>query len=319
MSQEAREVSNLVNDMHKICDFGVTSQHWQLKDMLKIKGESLVFPKACNVMSFDPYKNATKMVYEGTDFFPTSICLKDDILAVGGSRGHLKVKNLSTNEVLSQVVSSSINNNICINNNRIFICNNDRTLKVFTMDLQSSGCINHIAQVNSCGISPDNKFLVIVGDSNDVFLYSIDNDNYKLVKKLKSTEDGGFSVSWNSVSSSFAVGTQDGYVCIWDIRSDRMLHKFESKQKDSHKGAVRNVKFSLKNSLDLLFFTEHFSFLTICDMRDFRRCQRLKIFPDKQITGAVFSEMNDKIFSSSEDQIFEININSKARRMFGGI
>ncbi|AFN83781.1 hypothetical protein EROM_091650 [Encephalitozoon romaleae SJ-2008] len=319
MSQEAREVSNLVGSIQKTCDFGITSQHWQLKDMIKIKGESLVFPRACNVVSYSPRENTTKTIYEGVDFFPTSICLKDDFLAVGGSRGHLKIKNLATNEVLSQVVSSSINNNICMNNNRIFICNNDRTLKIFTMELQNSGCINHVAQVNSCGISPDGKFLVVVGDSNDVFLYSIDNDSYKLVKKLKSTEDGGFSVSWNSMSSTFAVGTQDGYVCIWDIRSDGMLHRFESKQKDSHRGAVRNVKFSLKNSLDLLFFTEHFSFLTVCDMRDFRRCQRVKVFPDKQITGAIFSEMNDRIFVSTEDQIIDMNINSKSRRMFAGL
>ncbi|CAD27138.1 hypothetical protein [Encephalitozoon cuniculi GB-M1] len=319
MSQEAREVFNLVRSTQKVCDFGVTSQHWQLKDMLKIKGESLIFPRTCNVMSHDLHTNATKAIYEGVDFFPTSICLKDDILAVGGSRGHLKIKNLATNEVLSQIVSSSINNNICINSSRIFICNNDRTLKIFTMDLRSSGSISHVAQVNSCAISPDNKLLAVVGDSNDVFLYSIDNDSYKLVKRLKSTEDGGFSVSWNSTSSSFAVGTQDGYVCIWDVRSDGILHRFESKQKDSHKGAVRNVKFSLKNSLDLLFFTEHFSFLTVCDMRDLRRCQRIRIFPDKQITGAVFSEANDKIFVSTEDEVAEININSKSRRMFAGI
>lgn len=319
MSQEAREVSNLASSAQKICDFGVTSQHWQLKDMLKIKGESLVFPRTCNVISHDLLGNKTSTIYEGMDFFPTSICLKGDILAVGGSRGHLKVKNLSTNEVLSQVVSSSINNNICINDNRIFICNNDRTLKVFTMDLRSSGSINHVAQVNNCAISPDNKLLAVVGDSNDVFLYSIDNDSYKLVKRLKSTEDGGFSVAWDSVSSTFAVGTQDGYVCIWDVRGDGMLHRFESKQKDSHRGAVRNVKFSLKNSLDLLFFTEHFSYLTVCDMRDFRRCQRIKVFPDKQITGAVFSETNDRMFVSTEDQVAEVRVNSKSRRMFAGV
>jgi len=287
--------------------------------MLKIKNNSLIFPKTCNVMSYNFQTNVTNTIYEGVDFFPTSICLKDDILAVGGSRGHLKIKNLITNEVLSQIVSSSINNNICIHNNRIFICNNDRTLKIFTMNLQSNANIHHVAQVNNCAISPDNKFLVIVGDSNDVFLYSIDNDNYKLIKKLKSTEDGGFSVSWNSTSSAFAVGTQDGYVCLWDIRNDNVLHRFESKQKDNHRGAVRNVKFSLKNSLDLLFFTEHFSYLTICDMRDFKRCQRIKVFPDKQITGAIFSEMNDRVFVSTEDQVIELEINSKSRRTFAGI
>lgn len=319
MSQELKEISNLINGSQKRHDFGVTSQHWQLKDMLKIRGNSLVFPRTCNVMSYDLEANTMNTVYEGMDFFPTSICLKDDILAVGGSRGHLKIKNLATNEVLSQIVSSSINNNISIHNERIFICNNDRTLKIFTMNLQSSASIHHVAQVNNCAISPNNKFLVIVGDSNDVFLYSIDNDNYKLIKKLKSTEDGGFSVSWNSTSSAFAVGTQDGYVCVWDMRSENVLHRFESKQKDTHRGAVRNVKFSVKNSLDLLFFTEHFSYLTMCDMRDFRRCQRVKVFPDKQITGAVFSETNDRIFVSTEDQVVELEINSKSRRMFAGV
>lgn len=297
--------------------FGVTSQHWQLKDMLKIKDASLVFPSTCNVVSHNLEKNIRTTLYEGLDFFPTSICLRDNILAVGGSRGHLRVKNLDSGEILSHMVSTSINNNIYIHGSRIFVCNNDRLLRIFSMDLQSDESIQHVAQVNNCAVSPDNRFLAVVGDSNDVHVYSLDS-GFELVKRLKSSEDGGFSVSWNSTSSAFAVGTQDGYVCLWDMRSDNMLHRFESKQRDTHRGAVRNVKFSLKNSLDLLFFTEHFSYLTVCDMRDFGRCQRIKAFPDKQITGAVFSASNDRVYASCEDQVAELEINLKSRRTFVG-
>jgi WD40 repeat protein len=319
MSQEVKEVTNLIYSHHKKLFFGVSSQHWQLKDMLKIKENQLVYPKGCNVMSYDLSSNLTRTIFEDIEFFPTSICLKDSYLVVGGSRGNLKIRSLETGETTSQVVSSSINNNVCIVDNKIYICNNDRTLKVFTLDLQMHTSLHHVAQVNNCAISPDGRMLAVVGDSNDVFLYAIENESYRLVKKLKAVEDGGFSVSWNSTSSCFAVGTQDGYVCLWDVRSENLLHRFESKQKDTHRGAVRNVKFSVKNSLDLLFFTEHFSYVTVCDTRDFSRYQRIRVFQDKQITGAVFSEMNDRIYVSNDDQVVELEVNSKSRRTFAGL
>lgn len=319
MSQGIREVFNLVLGYEKTLPLGVSSQHWQLKDMLKLKEKNLIYPRTCNIISFDTIENSTMPVLEDIDFFPTALFVKDEFLIVGGSRGNLKVKNLSSGETISSSVSNSINNNIFMHNNKIYICNNDRTLKTVSLDLKTISSINHIAQVNSCAVSPDGKYLVVVGDSNDVFLYSIEGDDHRPIKKLKLMEDGGFSVSWNSMSTNFAVGTQDGYCFIWDIRNDEPISKIESKQIDSHRGAIRNVKFSTKNSLDVLFFTEHFSYINVCDTRDFTRCQRIKVFPEKQITGAVFSNENDKIYVSTDDNVKELSINCKSRRMFPGL
>jgi WD40 repeat protein len=316
MSQDILEISSFASCDQKAYGFGVASQHWQLKDMLRVSGRSLVFPKECNVMSYDLSTCITSTIYAGMDFLPTAICVKNSMLAVGGAKGQLSIKNLATDETTSRVISTSINNNICIHDDKLFVCNNDRTLRILTMDLKNEQNIMHVAQVNSCAVSPDNKLLAVAGDSNDVFVYSLESEGCRLIMKLKSANDGGFSAAWNSSSSAFAVGTQDGYVCVWDIRGSGVLHRLESKQRDGHRGAVRNVKFSMKGSLDLLFFTEQLSYATICDTRDMRRIQRIKIFPDRQITGATFSENSEKIFVSTDDQVKCLNINTKSRRMF---
>ncbi|KAM0672692.1 hypothetical protein OCOL_000424 [Ordospora colligata] len=318
MSQDILEISSFAGCDQKAYGFGVVSQHWQLKDMLKINGMSLVFAKESNVMSYEVCTGITNTL-ANMDFSPTSICMKNDILAVGGAKGQLSIKNLATDELISRAISTSINNNICIHGDKVFVCNNDRILRILTIDLKSEQRIVHVAQVNSCAVSPDNKFLAVVGDSNDVFMYSLESEGCRLIMKLKTVNDGGFSVAWNSSSSAFAVGTQDGYVCVWDIRGSGVLHRFESKQRDDHRGAVRNVKFSMKGSLDLLFFTEQFSYVTICDTRDMRRIQRIKIFPDKQVTGATFSENSEKIFVSTDDQVKYLSINTKLRRMFADV
>lgn len=110
--------------------------------------------------------------------------------------------------------------------------------------------------VNGVSISPDGTKMVAVGDTNQVFLFRItDQGAYEQIGTLNTTKDAGFSCAWDHTSTKFAVGCQDGWVCVWDIRSSKRMSQLASTQPNG-RGAVRAVKFSQTGSVDLLAFTE---------------------------------------------------------------
>ena len=105
-------------------------------------------------------------------------------------------------------------------------------------------------------VSPDGERLAIVGDTSQVFLYNITRSGeYERTQTLNTSKDAGFSVAWDQSSTKFAVGCQDGVVCVWDIRRTKKLAQLPSQQSGG-RGAVRSVKFSHTGSIDLLAFTE---------------------------------------------------------------
>ncbi|KAK6090466.1 hypothetical protein P3W45_000563 [Vairimorpha bombi] len=288
-NKNIRDTEDFILDTPILHNEGVKTQHWQLKDMLKIHNEHLIFPQSNTIFSYAYQTENKHQLTEELKFAPTSFCAYKDHLVVGGSKGQLYVKNLISDEF---------------------------HLRILSLDNEEYTTIEFISQVNFSSVSPDNKYLILVGDSNDVYVYSIEHSSYRLIKKLKTMRDGGFSVSWNNLSNKFAVATQDGYVCIWDIRSDEKLTTLNSEQQGSHKGAIRNVFFSRKKSLDLLFFTEQSSYLNAFDTRTFEKRHLVNVSRDLQITGATISEENCKIFVSSDTDIYEYDINTISRRIF---
>jgi WD40 repeat protein len=159
-------------------------------------------------------------------------------------------------------VGGSINNAMCISNHlgstRLLICNNDETIKVLSLPhLQRITTITLPTAVNYCSVSPDGKKMIAVGDSNQVYLYDISySGGYSKIATLTTTSDAGFSCAWNQSSEKFAVACQDGFVCVWDVRSSEKLAKLGSKQNPQVKGACRCVKFSPTGSIDLLMYSE---------------------------------------------------------------
>jgi WD40 repeat protein len=72
--------------------------------------------------------------------------------------------------------------------------------------------------------------MVAVGDSNQVFLYDIGANSYTKTATLTGAKDAGFSCAWSKASDKFAVASQDGVVCVWDVRSSEKLAVLNSKQ-----------------------------------------------------------------------------------------
>ncbi|KAJ1954125.1 hypothetical protein EC988_002599 [Linderina pennispora] len=98
--------------------------------------------------------------------------------------------------------------------------------------------------------------MCVVGDSNSVFLFNKRGDDFEKIATLTASNDASFSCDWSQSSELFAVGSQDGFVNVWDIRSHQKMISLETYQHGRSRGACRNVKFSPSGSVDLLAFSE---------------------------------------------------------------
>lgn len=245
--------------------------------------------------------------------------------------------------ILSRMASTSvggaINNCVHIAKHsgftRLFVCNNDETIKIYdlpSMDLvktirlsaavnggkgdwESLGPLPNIS-IGLVSVSPDGSKMIAVGDSNQVNIFNIDAcGNYDQIGILSTSKDAGFSCSWDQSSTKFAVGCQDGYVCVWDIRSSKKLAQIASTQPNG-RGAVRSVKFSQKGSLDLLAFTEHTSYVNVVDARTFDGRDSIRVGSgETNLTGLAFSDSGSSLFLGTEQVIMEYDINTRKRRI----
>lgn len=319
---ELKDTSDFVQPECIEHSIAVPVQHWQLRDMLKSTSNSLIFCQGNKVCKFNVNKNSLDDIITDLSFFPTSISATDTLVVVGGQKGQYAVKNLVADRFILGTIGQAINNAVKICNfkdeTNFLFCNNDNTIRRYSYDnLEEIEVINHPWPVNNCEMSLDGKHLVSVGDTNQLFYFNIEGSQFVKQKTLKSMNDGGFKVSWNATSTNFAISTQDGYICIYDTRNLQKNMVIRSKQNKSIKGACRNVEFSKKRSLDLLIFTEHVSYFTIVDTRNYESKQSIKVFDDmdKQISGSAFLEEEEKIFISTDDKIIQYKLEN--RRTFG--
>ncbi|KAG8898450.1 hypothetical protein FRB99_007431 [Tulasnella sp. 403] len=122
---------------------------------------------------------------------------------------------------------------------RLFVSNNDESVKVFNISTSGTsrgriipaGTLKVRTPVNHTSISPDGKTLLAVGDTNEVFLYNVSAGNMVTFDKIStytSGEDANFSTAWSSDGRRFAVACQDGSVSVWDTRSSHPLAIFRS-------------------------------------------------------------------------------------------
>ncbi|KAJ2896472.1 hypothetical protein GGI21_001944 [Coemansia aciculifera] len=182
--------------------------------------------------------------------------------------------------------------------------------------------------------------MCVVGDSNLVFLFNKRGDDFEKIATLTASEDAAFSCDFSQSSELFAVGSQDGYVSVWDIRSaQQKVVQLETFQHGRSRGACRNVKFSPSGSVDLLAFSEHSSFVSIADTRCFEKRQILRVggndgggevsrddfmMPDSptmvdhdyQITGLRFAYNSAALFVGLEGSILEYSVDRVGRHSF---
>lgn len=251
-----------------------------------------------NVYFYNLRTKKSEYALKGLSFAPTAMTCGHGYMAVGGQRSQVVVRSLEEDEFMAQTtVGGAINNALHISRHlgdtRLMVCNNDETIKIFSLpNMDHIGDIKLESAVNSVCVAPDGRMMVATGDSGEVMLFGVSaGEGYVPLANLAPIQDAGFSCSWDPSSTQFAVAGQDGQVSVWDAR---MLPKRESKvaciesSQKIPKGATRCVKFSQGMSMDLLIFTEHTSFLNVCDTRHYQERQRIRLSQpgtDLNITG----------------------------------
>ncbi|KAJ1737250.1 hypothetical protein LPJ72_000662 [Coemansia sp. Benny D160-2] len=355
--------------------------HWQLRDVVLCPSQrpELYSIYRCNVDRYDIQKQQSTRVLGDLDFDPVSLAIGGDFIVAGGQRAELAVARLSDPCAPTVVQSGgSINNmvaldqsrsaqprrrfrdsaafiedgvtNLNIMNNstmpRLVVCNNDHTVRLMSLpDLHLVTELKFPTAINYAAISPDGTKMCVVGDSNEVFLFNKRGDDFEKIASLTASNDASFSCDWNQGSQYFAVGSQDGYVTVWDIRSQQKMVQLETFQHGRSRGACRNVKFSPSGSIDLLAFSEHTSYVNIVDTRSFEKRQVLcasnpesiphgdvmdnavqaafsiidspsMMRQDLQITGLRFAPDSSALFVGLEESILEYTVDKIGRYSF---
>ncbi|KAI8926586.1 WD40-repeat-containing domain protein [Entophlyctis helioformis] len=309
-----------------------TIQHWQLRDLVACptSRKEVFYVNQNAVYSLNTETQEATPALRDLSFSPTSMTTGCGYLAAGGQRSQVMIRQLSSTWHAQTTVGGSINNAMNISshagNTRLLICNNDQTIKVYSLPgLQRITSITLPTAVNYASVSPDGRKMIAVGDTPDVFLYNISpSGSYERVATMSASTDAGFSCSWNQSSEKFAVASQDGFVSVWDIRSSNKLVQLGSKQAGGDanpqvKGACRCVKFSTSGSIDLLMYSEHVSYVNVVDARSFNERQSIRVSPpgtDQHISGIAFSPDSKSVFIGSESCLLELEVDTMTRRCF---
>ena len=322
----------------KLHDVSTSIHHWyeyssirQLRDMLQYRDGLLYGVNHKDVFSYDPKTRVKETLMSGLSFTPTCTAVNCGYVAVGGPVSQLAVRRLDNNNWYSirfsrmhqSTLCSTINNAIHIapckldpSKAFLLVCNNDKCVRVFDLPemrpiatIQVPAAVNHGKCSFLASISPDGSMLVVVGDSKDVILYSVvPTGGYKLLDVQRLNNDAGFSCSWDTLSRSLAVATQDGFVCIWDVRMMKDRIATLKASQTGQRGACRVARFTRAFGIDLLAFSEHVSCVNLYDTRNYQDNQILRVSPsdmDMSVSGIAFGEKDRSLFVGMEGQLQE--------------
>lgn len=299
-------------------DISIPINHWQLRDMLKLHPDGVVYSDINRLNIYNLKTKKRNVLLDNIGFQPTALTQYKDITIIAGNKGQLEILGKTHQK---ETIGNTINNAVQVYGDppKLMVCSNDGTIKILDLEtLKPVQILHHHCPINNCEVSPDGKMLIAVGDTTNVFAYYWDGE-FQKYDVFRSVTDAGFKVSWNRLSTLFAISTQDGFACVWDIRFEEKLIKLRSIQYPQTKGAVRVVEFSKKGNLDLLLFTEHANYFHLIDCRNFERRQNICIeggTEEKIISGAVFSDNCKSLFIGSSSKMYEYRLNSEIRRIF---
>ena len=117
------------------------------------------------------------------DFYPLCLTVNYGLVVAGGSSGELAIFLLKEKYLQRKALGGSMNNSVEVifheGRQKLVVANNDATVSVYSLpELVREKVIGPFpAPVNACKMSPDGKYLAVVGDFHQVFIVDItDND-----------------------------------------------------------------------------------------------------------------------------------------------
>jgi len=297
-----------------------TIQHWQLRDLVASSDNSseVYCVNGEKVILYDTITQESKIVQQ-LNYQPTSMTVAHGFLATGGTKSELDVFSLTEGTTICKnYVGGNVNNALHIGKDnsgelRLFLSNNDKTVKVFSLpSMTVIVTLTFPIAINYASLSPDGNFLVAVGDSNQTYLYSaVQNSGYQRIRTFSEASDSGMCCAWNSSGMCFASASQDGSVCVWDLRSTKVLSKLQTQDKN----ACRVVKFS-SGLTDLMAFSEHHSRFHVVDARTFAYEQVVTASQERDISGLCFTPDGSKVYSCIGDNLLAYDVDQTSRRSF---
>lgn len=301
-------------------DRGATIQHWQLRDLVHCpqRDDELYVVHKSRILGYDLRSGATSIAQD-LRFEPTSMTVGHGHVASGGQNSQLDVRRLDTGEIVYKGhCGGSVNNALHIARDaaqqlRLFVCNNDDTIKVYGL---SSGALVSILRcpvaINYCALSPAGGHLVCVGDNRHAYLYLSTPSCYRQTAVFTEARDAGMCCAWSASGRLFAAAFQDGTTCVWDHRSRAVVTRYHTPL------ACRNVKFS-PAPLDLMAFAEHQGRTHVVDCRMWQRRQTLDVGGqdcEPDISGLAFSPSGRRLYVGTEGGITAYDVDTVGRRSF---
>jgi len=307
----------------------VTIQHWQLRDLVHCpsKAGEVFAVNRGRILQHD-LANCRTHVAADLTFDPTCIAVASGYLAAGGQNSQLDFRaspttgrsGASSPSIYKGLCGGSVNNALRIAQDasqslRLFVCNNDDTIKIFSLAMGSLvSMVSCPVAINHCALSPRGTHLVCVGDNSHTYVYQATHSAYRPQHVYTESSDAGMSCDWGPSGSCFAAASQDGSVVVYDHRIQGTVARFYTPL------ACRNVRFS-PAPLDLLAFTEHRGRCHLADSRMWPRQQVLHVSDvpevEPDISGLAFSPCGSVLYVGLEDGIVAYDIDTVGRRSFG--
>ncbi|KAH7434721.1 hypothetical protein KP509_06G032000 [Ceratopteris richardii] len=243
--------------------------------------------------------------YMGRQVQISTMCVKNNLLVAGGFQGEMVCKFLDRPGVshCSTITydANAITNAVEIYEDisgatRLMTSNNDAVVRVFDIErFEVQQKLNFPWPVNHTSVSPDNRFVVVVGDS--VEGYVMESHSGKTFATLRGHLDFSFASAWHPDGYVFATGNQDTSCRLWDVRN--LSSSFAVLK--GHIGAIRSLRFTSDGRF--LAMAEPADFVHILDVyQDYRRCQEIDIFGE--IAGISFSPDTEALFIGVADRTY---------------
>ncbi|KAK6149474.1 hypothetical protein DH2020_016999 [Rehmannia glutinosa] len=174
--------------------------------------------------------------------------------------------------------------------------NNDGGVRDFDMEkFQQSNHFRFPWPVNHTSLSPDGKFLIIVGDDPEGIL--VDSRSGKAIASLRGHFDYSFASAWHPDGLTFATGNQDKTCRIWDIRN---LSKSVTALK-GNLGAIRSIRYT--NDGRFMAMAEPADFVHVFDVESgYHQQQEIDFFGE--ISGMSFSPDTESLFIGVWDRTY---------------
>lgn len=309
-------------------DRTTTIHHWQLRDLISAADNEYEFfcVDEQQVFSYN-VKNKESKVVANLDFAPTSMTCRRGFLAAGGAHGELEVRDLSRGEVCFKGrVGSTVNNALHVaphsnGEDRLYVCCNDSTVKVFALPSMSAVTVLRCpCPINYVALSPDGTTLVAVGDCDPTYLYQATPSGYSLLTSFTEACDVGMCCAWNTHGTLLASCHQDGAVAVWDARSGGCVSRM------ALSNAARCIKFSAA-PMDLLAVSEHDSSVVLVDSRAWHMRQTVLVPPGPHhgspggrgmdISGLAFTPSGSRLWVGMDTCCVGVDVDSVKRRTFG--